>query len=573
MRRSLGYAPLAVALALWLGGCAQATQIVLVVDSDLMLDNVAIDVSSTRSTPTHATADFTMRETPHLPLTLAIYPRASADIDVVVTVIGTLTDGTTIERDVQTRFVSGSSRMLRVLLAARCLGLTCNTTQTCDETGCRAIRIGGGDLPEWSGSAPSLSGMAACAPIDEICNGQDDDCDMRADEAFDRSTDAHNCGDCGHVCSSGMCANGFCTGEQITLLAAGGAHTCAASMLGALTCWGWNDQDQLGENVSEANQNPAVVMGVTNVASLAAGGLHTCTVDRSGRCGCFGDGQDGELGRGAALDASSIAPVAGAATYTAVAAGIGTTCAIDATGGLFCWGANDVGQLGVGNTAPLSMPATMVLGGVRAVSMGFEHGCAVRTSGELWCWGDNSHGQIGSGMLMGVGVPIQVPGVSDAIAVACGRDFTCFLHMGGAVDCMGNNDMGQLGDGTNMSSSHPVHVMAITDASGIAAPSAGTHVCVVRMTGLLACWGANASGQLGDGTTMPHNAPVMVAMPTDAMAVAAGGLAPDGTGHTCALDHEGRVWCWGDNALGQLGTHDLMNRSRPTLVLGSVASH
>jgi alpha-tubulin suppressor-like RCC1 family protein len=415
--------------------------------------------------------------------------------------------------------------------------------------------------------------MAACAPVDEICNGQDDDCDMRADESFDLSTNAMNCGTCGHACTSGACANGFCTGEQITMLAAGGAHTCAASMVGGLTCWGWNDQDQLGEEVYEESGTPAVVMGVSNVASLAAGGLHTCTVDRSGRCGCFGDGQDGELGRGMTLDSSMLSPVAGASTYATVAAGISTTCAIDGTGALFCWGANDSGQLGVGDTTPLSMPATMVMGSVRAVSMGFQHTCAVKTSGELWCWGSNSHGQIGTGVSTGPGIPIQVPGVSDAIAVACGREFTCLVHMGGAVDCMGANDLGQLGDGTNTPSADLVHVMAITDASSIAAPSAGTHACVVRSTGLLACWGGNASGQLGDGTTMARNAPVMVTTPMDAMAVSAGGLAPDGTGHTCALDHEGRVWCWGDNALGQLGTRDLMNRSRPTLVLGALPTH
>ena len=559
-----------VALALATCGCAQSTQIVLVVDSDLMLSSVTIDVSSSHSPPSRATADFSMPSTPNLPLTLAIYPRSSADINVFVTVVGTLMSGTTIERDVQTHFVPGSSRMLRVLLAARCVGRTCSAGETCDETGCRAIAIAGPTLPEWTGSAPSLSGMAACAVVPEICNGQDDDCDMRADESFDLSTDALNCGTCGNACTSGACANGFCSGEQITHLAAGGAHTCAASMSGALTCWGWNGERQLGNELYEANSAPSIVHGVTGVASVGAGGQHTCTVDTAGRCGCFGDGQDGELGRGAALDSSHLASVAGAATYASVVGGVGATCAIDPAHVLFCWGQNDRGQLGNGSMTPSSMPAGMVLPNVSSVSMGFEHACAVTMGHELYCWGSNTSGQRGTGVATGPGMPILVPGVSDAIGVACGRDFTCFIHMGGAIDCMGGNLLGQLGDGTNTTSSAPVRVMSVTDASSVSAPSAGTHVCAVRSTGLLACWGGNASGQLGDGTTLPRNAPVMVPMPTDIAAVAAGGLADDGTGHTCALDREGRVWCWGDGALGQLGTGDFMSRSHPTLVLGAL---
>ncbi len=559
-----------VSAMLLAAGCAQSTQIVLVIDSDLDLDRVDVDVSSTHSPPAHATADFTMPSAPSLPLTLAIYPRASADIEVFITVIGTRTDGSTLERDVRTRFVPGASRMLRVLLAARCVARICEAGQTCDETGCRDIAIAGEALPAWSGSAPSLSGMAACAAVDEVCNGLDDDCDMSADEGFDLAIDPANCGTCGHACPSGACMDGFCGGERIAVIAAGGAHTCAASMAGALTCWGWNDQDQLGSTTYEANPAPALVAGVSRVASLSAGSLHTCTVDASGRCGCFGDGQDGQLGRGTTTDASSLLAVAGAATYESVTAGVGATCAIDAMGALFCWGANDRGQLGLGSTTPSSMPAAMVMADVSAVAMGFQHACAVTSRGELWCWGANTYGQRGMGATMTPGAPVQVPGVSDAIGVACGRTFTCFLHATGTIECMGDGILGQLGDGMAATSSAPVQVSAIMDATSVSAPSAGTHACAVRSTGLVACWGSNASGQLGDGTTMMRPAPVMVSMPTDVDAIATGGIADDGTGHTCALDHEGRVWCWGDAALGQLGTRDYMTRSRPTLVLGAM---
>jgi alpha-tubulin suppressor-like RCC1 family protein len=192
--------------------------------------------------------------------------------------------------------------------------------------------------------------------------------------------------------------------------------------------------------------------------------------------------------------------------------------------------------------------------------------------GSAWCWGDNGDGQLGPGMVVAPGMPVQVPGITDASGVACGRAFSCVLHHAGTIDCFGANDQGQLGGGAMGGGPTPVRVMGLMDATSIGAAIAGTHACAVRMSGLLACWGGNASGQLGDMTTMARHAPVMIAMPTDVSAVAPGGIAADGTGHTCALDREGRVWCWGDAALGQLGngSYAVQMPPRPVLVLGAM---
>jgi alpha-tubulin suppressor-like RCC1 family protein len=62
----------------------------------------------------------------------------------------------------------------------------------------------------------------------------------------------------------------------------------------------------------------------------------------------------------------------------------------------------------------------------------------------------------------------------------------------------------------------------------------------------------------------------MVDRPTDFAAVAAGGLAADGSGYTCGLDREGRVWCWGDGALGQIGK-GYATLSHPALVIGALS--
>jgi alpha-tubulin suppressor-like RCC1 family protein len=73
------------------------------------------------------------------------------------------------------------------------------------------------------------------------------------------------------------------------------------------------------------------------------------------------------------------------------------------------------------------------------------------------------------------------------------------------------------------------------------------HACAVRSDGALFCWGDDASGDLGIDSTYTETAPVQVPL-SHVEQVAAGGS------HTCALVRTGAVYCWGDNGYGQLGT-------------------
>ncbi|MGH7614491.1 MAG: RCC1 domain-containing protein [Gemmatimonadales bacterium] len=87
------------------------------------------------------------------------------------------------------------------------------------------------------------------------------------------------------------------------------------------------------------------------------------------------------------------------------------------------------------------------------------------------------------------------------------------------------------------------------------------HTCALATSGDAYCWGLNASGQLGNGSTRRGE----VATP-----VAAGGLKftqiTVGSSHTCALAADGQAYCWGDNKTGQLGDRSTQNRRGPTAV-------
>ena len=395
-----------------------------------------------------------------------------------------------------------------------------------------------------------------------------------------------------------------------TDIAASGDHACTALADGHVICWGSNADGQLTDNTPHPTLQ-IVDTGLTNMVTVSAGDAHSCAVSANGRVSCFGagygatpqelalagrlggtrlgvggdhscglrsDGQAkcwgldifGQLGDGAddgmrewparvmgipepGVDATLDTP--DDRWMVDIATGENHTCAVMSDGSVFCWGQNDRGQLGIGsmNGDPNPTPQrASTLGNIRAVAAGYGHTCAAGGDGSLWCWGDNQHGQIGLDGPTESTTPAQVLGERTTHEVGVGDEITCIRAALGQVKCWGT------GYG---------HASAqISDTEGSTSLAVGgAHGCATFHDGSAVCWGSNSDGQLGDGTTTP---PV-----SETTSVAVLGIShlldiTAGAKHTCGLRVDGTVWCWGDNALQQLGAGAGTDSTDPVQVAG-----
>ncbi len=91
--------------------------------------------------------------------------------------------------------------------------------------------------------------------------------------------------------------------------------------------------------------------------------------------------------------------------------------------------------------------------------------------------------------------------------------------------------------------------------------SGGLHTCAIQTDGSLWCWGENFIGEVGLGT----DAPVQVLAPTR-IGDAAWATVTGGVAHTCGIRDDGTLWCWGYNGSGAVGDGTGTNRGDPTPV-------
>lgn len=355
------------------------------------------------------------------------------------------------------------------------------------------------------------------------------------------------------VCASDRCATSIATTNGARPLTAG---FCALLHDRTVACWGQNADGELGRGPTgpvPGSATPERVEGLTDIVFLE----HNCAIDTAGSTWCWGMGP--YLRSTTAALTKQTTPVKidiPRATMISVSRYLtshGVACAVT-DGKVVCWGMNQYAQvavpeLGEKPTAPRTPEPQPLPDGapIQKIAVGYA-AFVQRTDGTLLSWGASPPlGRLSSLFPDPYPQEVELTGVS---AIDVGHDNACAVANGIAY-CWGSISGWP---GTELSRAlpevvpTPEPVVDIATHSSVGNVSIPQRACAVGVSGDVYCWGNNAHGQVGDGTREWALEPVKVSgLPGPASTVRASART------TCALLVDGRVFCWGDNVTGQLG--------------------
>jgi alpha-tubulin suppressor-like RCC1 family protein len=315
------------------------------------------------------------------------------------------------------------------------------------------------------------------------------------------------------------------------------------------------------------------------ISGVAVGMSHSAAIS-SGALYVWGENDMGELGLGDMTDRHVPTALTAAQTFVSVSAGSDYTCALDDAGAVYCFGANDRGQLGQGDRTARDVPTRVPLPvAARVVSNNFEHVCALLADASLYCWGQNFEGELGQDdnspgsnqddTAVDILSPVQVPG-TDWNDVSAGDGVTCGVRFDGTLWCWGRNSGHQLAQSASapIQIRHPVQVGS--DSDWLRVNSGQQFSFALKQDHSLWSWGTNV-GSPSDGSPLgvadaELDTPTRLGAASDWVAFATRVF------HTCAVNRQNELWCWGRNIEGQLGLSDLELRTTPTHVADGIAA-
>jgi alpha-tubulin suppressor-like RCC1 family protein len=138
-------------------------------------------------------------------------------------------------------------------------------------------------------------------------------------------------------------------------------EACALLAGGSVMCWGDNQKGELGNGtVSGISLAPVAVTGITTATAITVGHADACALLAGGTVSCWGLNNQGDLGNGTWDDSSVPVPVIGITSATSISSGGQTVCAVLTGGSLACWGSDGWGKLGTGSTADSATPVGVV---------------------------------------------------------------------------------------------------------------------------------------------------------------------------------------------------------------------
>jgi alpha-tubulin suppressor-like RCC1 family protein len=410
----------------------------------------------------------------------------------------------------------------------------------------------------------------------------------------------------------------------IVSVAAGQHHTVAMANDGQIYTWGYNINGQIGDGTQSNRMLPVRLRGsIAGVVmkSITAGYDFSACVEMYGSVYTWGSNAKGQIGINSTASVIT-APIRVnvPTTVSTIAAGGGYIIALADNGTIYGWGDAQRGELGNGVggsgvfyrtpqaiTKPYSLVnITLIVASQAPTGSGMPQPLSGPTSYQLWagttcyysfiedpaacsyhgtciaqdtCLCQSLYNGADCGGFNCFGINITDPSVCNSKGACVAAD-TCVCRPGyGNIDCsfvttgfafsLGAGSRGQMGDTYSFNYVLPSPVGGVLGGKVVSSIAAGTDFTVAAVYGSVYSWGANDNGQLGDGTYVDKFIPVAV---TGLSVSATYKLVAAGVYHAAAADTNGRVWTWGYNFYGQLGSGSLTNRPSAAIVGGVLAT-
>lgn len=519
---------------------------------------------------------------------------------------GALGDGTTADRDYAS-LVPGLTSVAQVVSAnyASCALLGDQTVRCWGSQ--YSGRLGNGQSTGYSASPVTVSGLSG---VRALVAGEEHFCALKSDGSVHcwGSNSSGQLGDGTTAdAASPVAVSGLAVAESI---AAVSDATCALLADRTVRCWGANWGGELGDGTFTDSATPVPVSGLSEVAAISGStvGIHFCALRMDQSVRCWGYNSHGEIGDGTTTDAGSPVTPIGLPPVKRIFAGGERTCALDLSGLTWCWGYGGYGALGDGGSSDQKTPvqATQLGSGVSEIG-GADTLCYLKADENLSCLGSNYKNLLadekrayriapqpvhfwkqvtptrllleGSGTIVRSSCSQYRISLADADGVIAKpasplalsasvtgsavvyTDETCATPSGSVSFAAGASSVRFfVKDPVSESFTVSVSGAGLTGASlpvasaSISKVSAGqTSGCLLMSNGKVLCWGANSTGQLGEGTGLGSVSPMEVTGLSQAVEVQVGYT------QACARTSSSGLFCWGENS-GQFGVGDSLSR-------------
>jgi alpha-tubulin suppressor-like RCC1 family protein len=214
-------------------------------------------------------------------------------------------------------------------------------------------------------------------------------------------------------------------------------------------------------------------------------------------------------------------------------------------GSLYVWGCGFEYQLGNGEHCIAESPIK-IMDDVENICFGFENSAAVTKNGSLYIWEKHKPNPAEAKELF-INPPFPEKIMDDVKSVSLGIYHTAVIKNDNTLYMWGQNDFGQVGNGKSGEyeiQTEPVKIMDNVQYVGLGAK----HSAAITEDESLYMWGANDSGQLGNGEEGYKDfSAVPIKIMDNVKAVSLG------NGHSGALTKDGELYMWGNNRLSGVG--------------------